>query len=42
MGTMNKMRENTGIVLWILVFAFGVIWVLQDSGGLTPSASVLA
>ncbi len=31
---MNKMRENTGIVLWILVFAFGVIWVLQDSGGL--------
>src|SRR5690606_3166070 len=34
MGTMNKMRENTGIVLWILVFAFGVIWVLQDSGGL--------
>ena len=34
MGTMNKMRENTGIVLWILVFAFGIIWVLQDSGGL--------
>lgn len=34
MGTMNKMRENTGIILWILVFAFGVIWVLQDSGGL--------
>ena len=34
MGTMNKMRENTGVVLWILVFAFGVIWVLQDSGGL--------
>lgn len=34
MGTMNKMRENTGVVLWILVFAFGIIWVLQDSGGL--------
>ena len=34
MGTMNSMRENTGVVLWILVFAFGVIWVLQDSGGL--------
>lgn len=34
MGTMNNMRENTGVVLWILVFAFGVIWVLQDSGGL--------
>lgn len=34
MGTMNKMRENTHLVLWILVFAFGIIWVLQDSGGL--------
>ena len=34
MGTMNKMRENTAVILWILVFAFGVIWVLQDSGGL--------
>ncbi|MBO6575784.1 MAG: peptidylprolyl isomerase [Rhodothermales bacterium] len=31
---MNRLRENTGVVLWILVFAFGVIWVLQDSGGL--------
>ncbi|HUF10893.1 MAG TPA: peptidyl-prolyl cis-trans isomerase [Rhodothermales bacterium] len=26
------MRENTPIVLWILVIAFGGIWVLQDSG----------
>lgn len=34
MGVMNKLRENTGVILWILVFAFGVIWVLQDSGGL--------
>lgn len=34
MGTMVKLRENTGVVLWILVIAFGVIWVLQDSGGL--------
>jgi peptidyl-prolyl cis-trans isomerase D len=34
MGVMNRLRENTGVVLWILVFAFGVIWVLQDSGGL--------
>ena len=32
MGTMNKMRENTGIVLWILVISFGGLWVLQDSG----------
>lgn len=34
MGFMTKMRDNTGVILWILVFAFGVIWVLQDSGGL--------
>ncbi|NQV72334.1 peptidylprolyl isomerase [bacterium] len=34
MGVMNNLRENTGVILWILVFAFGVIWVLQDSGGL--------
>ena len=34
MGMMNKLRENTGVVLWILVIEFGVIWVLQDSGGL--------
>ncbi len=33
MGTMTNIRENTGVILWILVFAFGVIWVLQDSGG---------
>ena len=32
MGVMNKMRENTATVLWILVFAFGGLWVLQDSG----------
>lgn len=32
MGTMMKMRENTGVILWILVISFGVIWVLQDSG----------
>ncbi|NNF59609.1 MAG: peptidylprolyl isomerase [Rhodothermaceae bacterium] len=29
---MNKMRENTASVLWVLVFAFGGLWVLQDSG----------
>ncbi len=32
MGVMNKMRERTGAVLWILVGAFGILWVLQDSG----------
>ncbi len=34
MGVMNRLRDNTGVILWILVFAFGIIWVLQDSGGL--------
>lgn len=29
---MNKLRENTGVILWILVIAFGIVWVLQDSG----------
>jgi len=32
MGVMNKMREKTSVVLWLLVAAFGVLWVLQDSG----------
>ncbi len=32
MGMMNKMRENTAVVLYVLVFAFGGLWVLQDSG----------
>lgn len=32
MGTMNKLRDNTGVILWILVISFGVLWVLQDSG----------
>ena len=28
---MNKLRENTGVILWILVLSFGIIWTLQDS-----------
>ena len=40
MGMMNSMRENTGVVLWILVFAFGIIWVLQDTGGLDVIGTV--
>jgi peptidylprolyl isomerase/peptidyl-prolyl cis-trans isomerase D len=28
---MNKLRQNTGVILWILVLSFGVIWTLQDS-----------
>lgn len=34
MGVMIKLRENTSVVLWILVLAFGGLWVLQDSGAL--------
>lgn len=32
MGLMNRMRANTKIVLYVLVFSFGGLWVLQDSG----------
>jgi peptidylprolyl isomerase/peptidyl-prolyl cis-trans isomerase D len=32
MGVMNKLRDNTGVILWILVLAFGGLWVLQDAG----------
>ena len=32
MGVMTKMREKTSAVLWLLVLAFGGLWVLQDSG----------
>jgi peptidyl-prolyl cis-trans isomerase D len=32
MGVMTKLRESTSVVLWIVVFAFGGLWVLQDSG----------
>lgn len=32
MGMMTKLREKTGVLLWILVISFGLIWTLQDSG----------
>lgn len=32
MGVMIKLRESTAVVLWVVVFAFGGLWVLQDSG----------
>lgn len=46
MGTMNKLRENTGVILWILVLAFGGLWVLQDSGvfgtiGTNPNGNII-
>ena len=31
MGVMTKMRDNTGVILWILVVAFGIIFMLQDT-----------
>lgn len=30
MGVMTKMRDNTAVVLYILIFAFGVLWVVTD------------
>ena len=46
MGTMTKMRESTGAVLWILVISFGGLWVLQDSGvfdtiGVNPLGEII-
>jgi len=31
MGFMEKMRGATGPVLWVLVFAFGILFMLQDT-----------
>ncbi|MDZ7716716.1 MAG: SurA N-terminal domain-containing protein [Balneolaceae bacterium] len=31
MGVMEKMRKSTGIILWVLIFSFGVLWMLQDT-----------
>jgi peptidylprolyl isomerase/peptidyl-prolyl cis-trans isomerase D len=31
MGAMTKIRDNTGVVLWILVIAFGILFMLQDA-----------
>lgn len=31
LGVMAKMRENTGIILWVLIFSFGILWVLADT-----------
>ncbi len=28
---MAKMRDSTGVILWILIFAFGVLFMLQDT-----------
>jgi len=30
MGVMGKFRDNTGVVLWILIGSFGLLWVIMD------------
>ena len=30
MGVMQKMRDGTPIVLWLLIISFGLLWVLSD------------
>nr|BCX00828.1 MAG: peptidylprolyl isomerase [Bacteroidota bacterium] len=32
MGLMTRLRDNTHIILWMLVIAFGLIWVMTDAG----------
>lgn len=31
MGVMEKMRNSTSIILWILILSFGLLWVLADT-----------
>ncbi|WP_138432008.1 SurA N-terminal domain-containing protein [Fodinibius saliphilus] len=31
MGVMEKMRKGTGVILWVLIFSFGILWMLQDT-----------
>lgn len=31
MGVMERMRQNTGVILWVLIFSFGVLWILADT-----------
>ena len=30
MGVMGKFRDNTGIILWVLIGSFGLLWVIMD------------
>lgn len=44
MGVMEKMRNSTSSILWILIFSFGILWVLADVdffGGVTQGPSNL-
>lgn len=31
MGVMEKMRKSTGVILWVLIFSFGLLWMLADT-----------
>ncbi len=31
MGVMESMRKSTGIILWVLIFSFGILWMLADT-----------
>lgn len=31
MGVMEKMRKSTGVILWVLIFSFGILWMLADT-----------
>lgn len=31
MGVMEQMRKGTGVILWVLIFSFGVLWMLADT-----------
>jgi peptidyl-prolyl cis-trans isomerase D len=44
MGVMEKMRNSTASILWILIFSFGILWVLADVdffSGITQGPSSL-
>jgi peptidyl-prolyl cis-trans isomerase D len=31
MGVMETMRKSTGVILWVLIFSFGILWMLQGT-----------
>ncbi|SMO34126.1 SurA N-terminal domain-containing protein [Fodinibius sediminis] len=31
MGVMDKMRKSTSVILWVLIFSFGLLWMLADT-----------
>jgi peptidyl-prolyl cis-trans isomerase D len=31
LGVMEKMRKSTGVILWVLIFSFGILWMLSTT-----------